>query len=301
MTKLVSYVSDEAIEKDAQALLAEYAHARGVPIEAPIAIDDIIEKHLKIGIEFDDTHRLFGVPRSGIGFDPDILGAIFFDQKRIVIDESLDPDANRSKEGRYRYTAAHEVGHWRLHRGLFSKDPAQTSLLVANALPSVICRSSQAKARIELQADIYASCLLMPRNLVFAAWDEAFPDRKQRVLQPFEPMDHPFVEIARASSAAVSAPHSPKTTIRRSIASLRSWPNGFSFRRSRCASGLKSSGCCTARFRFSGFCPIADPLFEEIVKCQLNDRTLRRTEEAPRSRRGISISPVSCAASATSF
>jgi hypothetical protein len=55
MTKLVSYVSDEAIEKDAQALLAEHAHARGVPIEAPIAIDDINEKHLKIGIEFDDT------------------------------------------------------------------------------------------------------------------------------------------------------------------------------------------------------------------------------------------------------
>ena len=34
-------------------------------------------------------------------------------------------------------------------------------------------------------------------QLVFAAWDEAFPDRKQWVLQPAEPMDHPFVEIAR--------------------------------------------------------------------------------------------------------
>jgi Zn-dependent peptidase ImmA (M78 family) len=197
MTKFVSYVSDEAIEKDAQALLAEYAHARGVPIEAPIAIDDIIEKHLKIGIEFDDTHRLFGVPRSGIGFDPDILGAIFFEQKRIVIDESLDPDENPAKEGRYRYTAAHEVGHWRLHRHLFGKDPAQTSMLDGNAPPSVICRTSQAKARIELQADLYASCVLMPRKLVFAAWDEAFPDRKQRVLQPSQTIDHHFVELAR--------------------------------------------------------------------------------------------------------
>jgi hypothetical protein len=81
VTKFVSYVPDEAIEKDAQTLLAEYAHARGVTIEAPIAIDDVIEKHLKIGIEFDDTHRLFSVPCSGIGFDPDILGAIFFEQK----------------------------------------------------------------------------------------------------------------------------------------------------------------------------------------------------------------------------
>ena len=114
MTKFVSYVSDEAIEKDAQALLAEYAQARGVVIKAPIPIDDIVEKHLKIGIEFDDMHRLFGVPRSGIGFDPDILGAIFFDQKQIVIDESLDPDAYPAKEGRYRFTLAHEGGgHWR--------------------------------------------------------------------------------------------------------------------------------------------------------------------------------------------
>ena len=197
MTKFVSYVPDEAIEKDAQALLAEYAHVRGVLIEPPVAIEDIIEKHLKIGIEFDDTHRLFGVPRSGIGFDPDILGAIFFEQKRIVIDESLDPDANPAKEARYRYTAAHELGHWRLHRGLFGKDPAQTSLLDPNAPPSVICRTSQAKARIELQADLYASCVLMPRKLVFAAWDKAFPDRKQRVLQPSEPIEHPFAEIER--------------------------------------------------------------------------------------------------------
>lgn len=197
MTRFVSYVSDEAIEKDAQSLLAEYAHARGVVIEPPIAIDDIIEKHLKIGIEFDDTHRLFGVPRSDVGFDPDILGAIFFDQKRIVIDEGLDPDANPAKEGRYRYTAAHEVGHWRLHRRLFDRDPTQTSLLDTNVPPSVICRSSQAKARIELQADFYASCVLMPRKLVFAAWDEAFPDRKRRVLQPSEERDHPFVEIPR--------------------------------------------------------------------------------------------------------
>lgn len=201
MTKFVSYVSDEVIEKDAQALLAEYAYARGVTIEAPIPIDDIVEKHLKIGIEFDDMHRRFGVPRLGIGFDPDILGAIYFDQKRIVIDESLDPDANPAKEGRYRFTLAHEGGgHWRLHRHLFNTDPAQTSLLDPSVPPSVICRTSQAKARIELQADLYASCVLMPRKLVFAAWDQAFPDRKQRVLQPSEPIAHPFVEIARFGS-----------------------------------------------------------------------------------------------------
>ncbi len=302
MTKFVSYVSDEAIEKDAQALLAEYAHARGVTIEAPIPIDDIIEKHLKIGIEFDDTHRLFGVPRSGIGFDPDILGAIFFDQKRIVIDESLDPTRTRPRKGaiatrrRTRSATGACIAH------LFGKDPAQTSLLDANAPPSVICRSSQAKARIELQADLYASCVLMPRKLVFAAWDEAFPDRKQRVLQPASRSTIPSSR-SRASRAAFPALPSPKATIRRSKASPSPSPKSSLFRRSPCASGSKSSGCCTARCRFSGFCPMArNPFFEEIVKCQLNERSAgSRTGQTPRSRRAISISPASCAAPATSL
>ena len=37
----------------------------------------------------------------------------------------------------------------------------------------------------------------MPRKLVMAAWDDAFPDRKQRVLKPISPIGHPFVEIDR--------------------------------------------------------------------------------------------------------
>lgn len=198
MTKFVPYLSDEAIERDAAALLAEYAQARGVTISQPIPIEDIVEKHLKLCIEFDDTHRLFDVPRSGIGLDPDILGAMFFDEARIVIEESLDPEENPAKEGRYRFTLAHEGGgHWRLHRHLFAKDPAQAALFDGPAAPSVVCRSSQAKERVEWQADFYASCLLMPRKLVFPAWDKMFPDRKQRVLRPRIPISHPFVEVPR--------------------------------------------------------------------------------------------------------
>ena len=89
-------------------------------IAPPIPIEDIVEKHLKLGIEFDDTHRLFGVPREPDRADPDILGAIFFDESRIVIDESLDPEEHPFREGRYRFTLAHEGGgHWRLHRDQF--------------------------------------------------------------------------------------------------------------------------------------------------------------------------------------
>ena len=105
MPRNVPYLAEEAMERDAEALLAGFGNERNVVIEPPIPIEDIVEKHLKLGIEFDDTHDLFGIPRTGLDLDqgPDILGAMFFDEKRIVIDESLDPEENPAMEGRYRF------------------------------------------------------------------------------------------------------------------------------------------------------------------------------------------------------
>ncbi|MBV1695060.1 MAG: hypothetical protein KGP27_11415, partial [Hyphomicrobiales bacterium] len=102
MAKRVPYLHEEQIERDAAALLADYERSRGVTILRAVPIEDIVEKHLKLGIEFDDMHQLLRVPRSGLGLDPDILGAMFFDEGRIVIDASLDPEENPAKEGRYR-------------------------------------------------------------------------------------------------------------------------------------------------------------------------------------------------------
>jgi IrrE N-terminal-like domain len=191
MSKPAPYLADEAIERDAAALLAEYAQARGVTVKPPIPIEDIVEKHLKLHVEFDDTHKLFGVLRSGLGLESDILGAMFFDEARIVIDESLDPEENPTKEGRYRFTLAHEGGgHWRLHRHLFAKDPTQAALFGGLAAPSIVRRSSQAKERVEWQADFYASCLLMPRKLIFETWRERFGTTapfyfRDRQIQPY--------------------------------------------------------------------------------------------------------------------
>ena len=181
MKKFVRYLADTVIENDACALLAEYEQAHGPILRPPIPVEDIVEKHLKLRLEFDDTHRLFNLPRRG--HDADIIGALFFEESRIVIDESLDPEEHTAMEGRYRFTVAHEGGgHWRLHRHLFIKDPAQAMLFDEPSERAVICRSSEAKERVEWQADYYASCLLMPRALVFAAWDERFPGRRCHVM-----------------------------------------------------------------------------------------------------------------------
>ena len=176
MVLRVPYMPDDAIERDAEALIAEYAYARGVKIGAPIPIEDIVEKHLKLRVEFDDLHRRLGVPRSGFGPEPDIFGAIWLEAGKIVIDESLDPEEHPSIEGRYRFTLAHEGGgHWRLHRPLVQANSGQGSLS-GTRQPTVVCRSSHAKERVELQANLYASCLLMPRKLIIQAWRDQFGD-----------------------------------------------------------------------------------------------------------------------------
>jgi len=230
MSKLVPYLSEEAIERDATALLIEYVQARGVVLKPPIPIEDIVEKHLKLGVEFDDMHRLLGVPRDPAG-DADILGAMYFDAGRIVIDESLDPEENPSKEGRYRFTLAHEGGgHWRLHRHLFAKDPAQTSLFGRPESPSVVCRSSQAKERVEWQADFYASCLLMPRKLIFETWCERFRTSAPFIFEinkfnpTFASRRSNWIHISKGIASALGAPKEPDyqivfSTIAREFAS----------------------------------------------------------------------------------
>lgn len=193
MTVQVPYLAEENIERDAESLLAEYAQARGVTLTLPILIEDIIEKHLKLRIEFDDLHRKLNIPRTGP--EPEVIGAIWVDRQEIFLDESLDPEEHPEIEGRYRFTLAHEGGgHWRLHRSYLESDPTQAALFGGPTEPAVICRTSEARERVEWQADFYASCLLMPRKLVFQVWRERF-----RSMEPL------IYEITRKSMRVVPA------------------------------------------------------------------------------------------------
>jgi hypothetical protein len=78
MPRLVPYLSEDAIERDVVALLAEFSRERGVVITPPIPIEDIVEKHLKLRIEFDDMHTRHNVPRPANG-ETMIFGAIYGD------------------------------------------------------------------------------------------------------------------------------------------------------------------------------------------------------------------------------
>lgn len=161
----VPYLTKRAIEQEATVLLAEYGERFETVVEPPIPVDEIIEVHLQLIFEMRDLQRLFGVG--------DVHGATWINEGRVAVDQSLDPHNNPRMLGRFRFTAAHETGHWRLHRPYYLKNSAQLGLFDESAeKPAYICRSSARKERVEWQADFFAACLLMPREMIHEAWEQ---------------------------------------------------------------------------------------------------------------------------------
>jgi len=159
----VPFLPREDIEAKAVLVLAEYGEQHGEVAAPPIPIDDIIELHLGLIFELKDMRRLFSFA--------DVHGALWMNERLVGVDKSLDPKLFPAKLGRFRFTLAHETGHWQLHKKYYRKDPAQGALFGEPGKPTYICRSSEAKKPVEWQADFFAANLLMPRQMVVSAWE----------------------------------------------------------------------------------------------------------------------------------
>jgi Zn-dependent peptidase ImmA (M78 family) len=157
------FFKPEAIETEALHLLTEYSDKFGELTEPPVPVEEILEAHLELAFDFEDLTTKFGAS--------DVLGATWIREKRVLINQSLDPAENPSMEGRFRFTVAHEIGHWHLHRSYYLASEGQASLFGDAGMPSVVCRTSSAKEPKEWQADKFAGYLLMPRRMVHAAWE----------------------------------------------------------------------------------------------------------------------------------
>jgi hypothetical protein len=179
------FLTEHEIEKDAKLLLAEYEDTIGEPIKLPVPVDEITTYHLALRLGFDDLHKTLNrpMPRG----QPDILGAIWVEKELVLIDRHLDPKNNPSMSGRYRFSVAHEVGHWRLHRSYVARDPDQTALFETSTEPTVICRISQQNEPIEWQANFFAACLLMPRRRVHDEWKDCLGRNRPLLLSDLRP------------------------------------------------------------------------------------------------------------------
>lgn len=159
----IMFLRPAEIEGAANELLRKYGASRGTPVEPPVPVDDIIELHLKIDLAYVDLVATLGMK--------DVLGATWFDEKKIRIEESLE-----TQEGRLFFTMAHEVGHWILHRPQYEADKVTLPLFKKEAEsqpPAIVCRSSQRKEPAEWQADQFAAYLLMPAQFVRRGFQQA--------------------------------------------------------------------------------------------------------------------------------
>lgn len=157
----VPFLHEKTIEAHAQLVLDEWAQEHPPVVHPPVPIDDILEIQLGLTFIIEDLQSAFG--------HPDVLGGIWFGDRLIKVDQSLDPTVAPKMLGRYRFTLAHEIGHWRLHRQHLMDDPTATSLFQANSGPAFVCRSN-ANPPEETQANAFAAALLMPRLVLLNAW-----------------------------------------------------------------------------------------------------------------------------------
>jgi hypothetical protein len=137
---------------------------RAIPIEK-------IAHHLGLTIEYQCL-RKNGVVLGEMVYD-DSLVAVYLDTGSekgytlipvkggtIILDESL---LRRGREGRLRFTCAHEIAHWLCHKKIY----AGTGQASASGNPK---KSSEENPQVERQADILGTALLMPAGQVKKAF-----------------------------------------------------------------------------------------------------------------------------------
>jgi Zn-dependent peptidase ImmA (M78 family) len=129
------FISDRSIESAAGALLADYCRAMDTGEEIPVPVEAIAVDYLGLAI----------VPTS---LAPGVIAELRVSEDQILLDEKSNQNPNR-----WRFSLAHEIGHYQLHSGLGSQS---------------LCREADREvSRLEIQANTFAGSLLMPWGALF--------------------------------------------------------------------------------------------------------------------------------------
>lgn len=172
------FLKDGMIEFQANALIRSYEGIHGTIDTLHTPVEDILERTLGLTLEVDDFTR--GQYFGEVG--DDVLGFIAIKDKAIFINQNIDPLHNSTAlQGRFFFTLAHEVGHYVLHKELFTEYHAQQDFFghEEQQRPAILCRhpdddTTPMRPFIEQHADKFASYLLMPAQRVTLAMHQHF-------------------------------------------------------------------------------------------------------------------------------
>ena len=148
-----SHIPNKTIEQEAVQLVQAFEKESGTRIKPPIPVFEMIEF---LGYDLDFRS-------DGFYKDPNNLGGLHIDEKLVVINENLT-----EQEGRMNFTAAHEIGHIKLHVPILMEQKSRENIL---------CRKDEGFERTkkdpkEWQADTFAAYLLMPTDRVTNAFNK---------------------------------------------------------------------------------------------------------------------------------
>lgn len=135
-------------EETIEIIIQQYESQFLTPISVPIPIEMIVERlfNLQCEITYLDS------------FGEDVIGLLIPDQRRILVDSGCT-------ETQHNFTIAHELGHWYLHYSHGSNEKfIDTSQIFFSILRSKNSKkSAKKKYREEIEANRFASALLIPR------------------------------------------------------------------------------------------------------------------------------------------
>lgn len=184
--KPLIYISNKEIEIEAEKLLNEF-DSRVLQTPQRIDIEQILEfLEGKEELQFD--YKLLGETESG----ETVAGKYYPISHQIFVDQNLFDSDDKVKHRVLRFTEAHEVGHSRIHRKYYYKNPNQLSLFTEDQfegdkqelitlnrtvervdLEDVRNRIKEEKdlAR-ERQANYFSSALLIPKLTLKMLWQD---------------------------------------------------------------------------------------------------------------------------------
>ena len=170
--KKLIYQKNSDIELAANRLLYHF-DKRLLEERQVIPVEDILEYEIceRYKIKFD----LFNFKR----FKPEVLGEYKYRERVLYIDYWLYNSWNKRDQRRCRFTMAHEIGHYLLHGQILERGIRQQTLFGSDEEAEseenclFMTRENTIERDIggilpplERQANYFAACLLMPRNMV---------------------------------------------------------------------------------------------------------------------------------------
>ena len=147
-------MTNSEIELKASKLLSDFYKHKKQEILTPIPVIDILE-YLGYDIDFRND---------GIYEDISILGGVIPKKKIVELNEILTEN-----EGRLNFTVAHEIGHIILHLS-----DSNQNVMYRDHKNCKDDIEEKNKKRIEIEADKFASYLLMPRNIIKNAFFKSY-------------------------------------------------------------------------------------------------------------------------------